>query len=239
MAIGVDVDGIKHILGLWIAKEEGASFWAQVCSNLVNRGVKDVFIVCCDGLKGLPEAVEATWPGSMVQTCVVHLIRAANRWVAYGDRKGVSAALKKVYTAPDEASAAAALEEFAGSELGEKYPRSVKVWRDAWERFVPFLQFPPAARKVIYTTNSIESFNNELRKATRNRVQFTNDESALKTLWLMICNIEDKRAAKRAKQGKRVSATAGRLMEGARVSGWKQAINQMAVAFPDRFDKYL
>lgn len=120
-----------------------------------------------------------------------------------------------------------------------KYPQSVKVWEDAWDRFVPFLQFPPAARKVIYTTNSIESFNNQLRKATRNRVQFTNDESALKTLWLMICNIEDKRAAKRAKQGKRVSRTAGRLMEGARVSGWKQAINQMAVAFPDRFDKYL
>ncbi len=120
-----------------------------------------------------------------------------------------------------------------------KYPQSVKVWQDAWDRFVPFLQFPPAARKVIYTTNSIESFNNQLRKATRNGVQFTNDESALKTLWLMICNIEDKRAAKRAKQGKRVSRTAGRLMEGARVSGWKQAINQMAVAFPDRFDKYL
>ncbi|OJH92282.1 hypothetical protein BKD80_04575 [Corynebacterium diphtheriae] len=230
----------KHILGLWIAKEEGASFWAQVCANLSNRGVKDVFIVCCDGYKkGLPEAVEATWPNSMVQTCIVHLIRAANRWVAYGERRGVSAALKKIYTATDESTAQAVLDEFEASELGEKYPRSVKVWRDAWARFVPFLQFPPAARKVIYTTNSIESFNNELRKATRNRVQFTNDESALKTLWLMICNIEDKRAAKRAKQGKRVSATAGRLMEGARVSGWKQAINQMVVAFPSRFDKYL
>ncbi|MFS0182081.1 transposase [Corynebacterium striatum] len=119
----------------------------------------------------------------------------------------------------------AVLEEFADSELGEKYPRSVKVWQDAWERFIPFLQFPPAARKVIYTTNSIESFNNELRKATRNRVQFTNDESALKTLWLMICNIEDKRAAKRAKQGKRATASARRLVEGGKVSGWKQAIN--------------
>ena len=161
----------------------------------------------------------------------------------------MSAALKKVYTATDESTAEAALKEFSDSELGVKYPQSVKVWQDAWDRFVPFLQFPPAARKVIYTTNSIESFNNQLRKATRNRVQFTNDESALKTLWLMICNIEDKRAAKRAKQdkraakrakqGKRVSRTAGRLMEGARVSGWKQAINQMAVAFPDRFDKYL
>lgn len=239
ITIRVDIEGIKHILGLWIAKEEGASFWAQVCSNLSNRGVKDVFIVCCDGLKGLPEAVEATWPGSMVQTCIVHLIRAANRWVAYGDCKTVSAALKKVYTAPDESTAAAALAEFASSELGEKYPRSVKVWQDAWERFVPFLQFPPAARKVIYTTNSIESFNNELRKATRNRVQFTNDESALKTLWLMICNIEDKRAAKRAKEGKRAAASASQLVERGKVSGWKQAINQMAVAYPDRFDQYL
>ena len=154
-----------------------------------------------------------------LQTCIVHLIRAANRWVAYGDRKAVSVALKKVYTVPDEQSAAAALDEFEVSELGQKYPRSVKVWRDAWERFTPFLQFPPAARKVIYTTNSIESFNNELRKATRNRVQFTNDDSVLKTLWLMICNIEDKRAARRAKEGKRASATAGRLVEGARVSG--------------------
>jgi len=239
MAIGVDLDGIKHILGLWIAKEEGASFWAHVCANLSNRRVKDVFIVCCDGLKGLPQAVEATWPNSMVQTCIVHLIRAANSWVSYGDRKSVSAALKKVYTATHESTAEAALKEFSKSALGVKYPQSVKVWQDAWDRFVPFLQFPPAARKVIYTTNSIESFNNQLRKATRNRVQFTNDDSALKTLWLMICNIEDKRALKRAKQGKRASATASRLVEGARVSGWKQAINQMAVAFPDRFDKYL
>ena len=118
-----------------------------------HRGVQDVFIVCCDGLKGLPEAVEATWPDSMVQTCVVHLIRAANRWVAYNDRKAVSGLLKKVYTAPDEATARAALDEFADSELGHKYPQSVKVWSDAWERFVPFLQFPPMARKVIYTTN--------------------------------------------------------------------------------------
>ena len=122
MAIGVDLDGIKHILGLWIAKEEGASFWAQVCANLSNRGVKDVFIVCCDGIKGLPEAVEATWPNSMVQTCIVHLIRAANRWVAYGDRRGVSAALKKIYTATDESTAKAALDEFEASESGEKYP---------------------------------------------------------------------------------------------------------------------
>lgn len=239
LAVGVDMDGIKHILGIWIAKEEGASFWAHVCSHLANRGIKDVFIVCCDGLKGLDKAVEATWPDSMVQTCVVHLIRAANRWVAHKDRKQVSALLKKVYTATDEAAAKDALEEFAESELGKKYPQSVKVWEDAWERFVPFLQFPPATRRVIYTTNSIESLNNEIRKATRNRVQFSNDESATKTLWLMICNIEDKRARKRAKEGKRAAASAGRLVEGGRVTNWKQAINQMAVAYPDRFGKYL
>ncbi|STC66936.1 transposase-like protein [Corynebacterium diphtheriae] len=131
-------------------KKKALHFWAQVCANFSNRGVKDVFIVCCDGLKGLPQAVEATWPNSMVQTCIVHLIRAANRWVSYGDRKSVSAALKKVYTATDESTAEAALKEFSKSELGVKYPQSVKVWEDVWDRFVPFVQFPPAARKVIY-----------------------------------------------------------------------------------------
>ena len=190
MAVGVDMDGIKHILGLWIADNEGAAFWASVCADLANRGVQDVFIVCCDGLKGLPEAVETTWPNSMVQTCIVHLIRAANRWVSYQDRKAVSRALREVYTAANEDTARASLDAFEASELGRKYPQSVKVWRDAWERFVPFLQFPPAARRVLYTTNSIESLNAELRKATRNRGQFPNDTAAQKTLWLMICNIE-------------------------------------------------
>ncbi|GAB3693408.1 hypothetical protein GCM10027595_05680 [Corynebacterium nasicanis] len=216
LAIGVDLEGIKHILGIWLAKEEGASFWAQVCTNLATRGVHDVFIVCCSGLKGLPDAVEATWPDSMVQTCVFHSISAANRWVAYGDRKAVSAQLKKIYSAPTEDTALAAFAEFEASGLGEKYPQSIKVWRDAWDRFVPFLEFPPVARRVIYTTNSIESMNS----ATRNRVQFTNDESAIKTWWLMICNIEDKQASQRAKHGKRVAATRGRLIEGRRVTNW-------------------
>ena len=238
MAVGVDMDGIKHILGLWIAGSEGAAFWASVCADLANRGVEDVFIVCCDGLKGLPEAVEATWPSSMVQTCIVHLIRAANRWVSYQDRRPVCSALRKVYTASNEDTARAALEAFEASELGGKYPQSVKVWRDAWERFVPFLQFPPAARRVLYTTNSIESLNAELRKATRNRGQFPNDTAALKTLWLMICNIEDKRAAQRAKKAKRDIECNG-YIEGAKTNGWKQAINQLAVAYPDRFAEYL
>lgn len=238
MAVGVDMDGIKHILGLWIADNEGAAFWASVCADLANRGVQDVFIVCCDGLKGLPEAVGATWPNSMVQTCIVHLIRAANRWVSYQDRKPVSRALREVYTAANEDTARAALDAFDASELGRKYPQSVKVWRDAWERFVPFLQFPPAARRVLYTTNSIESLNAELRKATRNRGQFPNDTAALKTLWLMICNIEDKRAAQRAKKAKRDVECNG-YIEGVKATGWKQAINQLAVAYPDRFADYL
>ena len=238
MGVGVDMDGIKHILGLWIAGSEGAAFWASVCADLANRGVEDVFIVCCDGLKGLPEAVEATWPSSMVQTCIVHLIRAANRWVSYQDRRPVCSALRKVYTASNEDTARAALEAFEACELGGKYPQSVKVWRDAWERFVPFLQFPPAARRVLYTTNSIESLNAELRKATRNRGQFPNDTAALKTLWLMICNIEDKRAAQRAKKAKRDIECNG-YIEGAKTNGWKQAINQLAVAYPNRFAEYL
>lgn len=239
IAIGVDLEGYKRILGIWIQSNEGSAFWAHVCGNLANRGVKDVFIVCCDGLKGLPEAVESVWPDSLVQTCVVHLIRAATRWVSHKDRREVTAMLKKVYTAVSEDAAAKALEEFAASELGRQYPRSVQVWRDAWDRFTPFLQFPPAARKVIYTTNAIESLNNQLRKATRNRGQFSTDEAAMKALWLMICHIEDRTALQRAKRAKRASGDPRRLVEGTKVAGWQQAINQMAVAYPDRFEPYV
>ena len=142
MAVGIDIDGIKHILGLWIADNEGAAFWASVCADLANRGIQDVFIVCCDGLKGLPEAVEATWPNSMVRTCIVHLIRAANRWVSYQDRKAVSRMLRDIYTAANEDTARASLDGFKASELGRKYPQSVKVWRDAWERFAAVSAVP-------------------------------------------------------------------------------------------------
>lgn len=138
MAVGIGMDGIKRILGVWIADNEGFALWASVCADLANRGVQDVFIVCCDGLKGLPEAVEATWPNSMVQTCIVHLIRAANRWVSYQDRKPVSSALRAIYTAVNEDTARASLDAFETSELGQKYPQSVKVWRDAWERSCRF-----------------------------------------------------------------------------------------------------
>ena len=231
MAVGVDMDGIKHILGLWIAENEGAAFWASVCADLANRGVQDVFIVCCDRLERPARSRGGNLAEFHGADLLVHLIRAANRWVSYQDRKSVSRALREVYTATNEDTARANLDAFESSELGRKYPQSVKVWRDAWERFVPFLQFPPAARRVLYTTNSIESLNAQLRKATRNRGQFPNDTAALKTLWLMICNIEDKRAAQRAKKAKRNIECNG-YIEGAKATGWKQAINQLAVAFP-------
>lgn len=241
IAVGIDLGGAKHVLGIWVAANEGASFWSGVCAELANRGIEDVFIVACDGLKGLPEAIEATWPDSLVQTCVVHLIRNANKYVAYGDRKAVSAALRQVYTAVNETQARQALDAFADSELGRKYPQSVLVWERAWDRFIPFLQFTPQVRKMVYTTNAIESLNSELRKATRNRIQFPNDQAAVKALWLTICNIEDKRAIKRAKKPKGAPKAdgSGRMIEGRTTVGWMEALNQMIVAYPDRFSQYI
>ena len=242
LAVGVDLEGIKHVLGIWVQDTEGSAFWAHVCADLANRGVADVLIVCCDGLQGLPEAIEATWPDSMVQTCVVHLIRASMRFVAYQDRKKVSAAIKPIYTAPSEEAALAALGEFEASALGQKYPSSVATWEKAWDRFTPFLQFPPMLRKVIYTTNSIESLNYQLRKVTKNRGHFPSTDAAVKLLWLAICNIEDKRAIEREKErGKpREQRKAhGRLVEGQIVTNWKQALAQLAAAYPDRINPYL
>lgn len=247
IAIGVTVEGIKQVLGIWVTETEGAKFWAQVCAQLANRGVKDVLVACCDGLTGFPEAIEATWSHATVQTCVVHLIRAANRFVSYSDRKAVSAALRQVYTAPTEETAHQALAEFEASALGQKYPAAVMTWRNAWDRFIPFLAFPPALRKVVYTTNAIESLNYQLRKVTKNRGHFPNDAAAVKLLWLAICNIEDKRALARAKEQARNATrgkntrtiTGGRLVEGASTTGWNQALQHFALAFPERVEPYL
>src|SRR5690606_1253208 len=153
IAVGVDMDGIKPVLGIWSQATEGAKFWAGVCAELANRGVRDVLIVCCDGLTGFPEAIEATWPDSMVQICVVHLIRNAMRFVGYGQRKAVAAALKPIYQAATADAAVSELEAFKASELGRANPRAAAVFEDAWERFTPFLAFPPEVRRVIYTTN--------------------------------------------------------------------------------------
>lgn len=242
IAVGVDLDGIKHVLGIWVQDTEGAAFWAHVCADLANRGVRDVLIVCCDGLTGLPEAIEATWPDSLVQTCTVHLIRASMRFVSYADRKRVAAELKKIYTAPNEDAALEALGDLERGEWGSKYPQTVATWTAAWERFTPFLQFPPMLRRVIYTTNSIESLNYQLRKISKNRGHFPSTQSAVKLLWLGICNIEDKRAADREKERGKPAHTrkaSGRLVEGQVVTNWKQALAQLTAAYPDRINPYL
>lgn len=182
IAIGVDLDGVKHVLGIWVQASEGAKFWAGVCAELANRGVGDVLIVACDGLTGFPEAISATWPRAVVQTCVVHLIRSSMRFVAYSDRKSVAAKLRPIYTAVNEDTALAALNDFEASTWGEKYPATVAAWKRAWDQFIPFLAFGPATRKAIYTTNSIESLNYQLRKITKNRGHFPSDAAAVKLL---------------------------------------------------------
>ncbi len=243
IAVGVDMDGIKHVLGIWIQASEGAKFWAGVCAQLANRGIQDVLIVCCDGLTGFPEAIEATWPQATVQTCVVHLIRSAMRFVNYKHRKPVAAALKPIYQAADSDAALTALAEFAASPLGQANPNTVRVFEDAWDRFTPFLAFPPMLRRVIYTTNSIESLNYQLRKIIKNRGHFPSDDAVVKLLWLAICNIEDKRARDRLKERGRPRGAKrnaeGRLVEGQITTNWKQALAQLALAYPDRIQPYL
>jgi len=241
IAIGVDMDGVKHVLGIWVQATEGAKFWASVCAELANRGVQDVLIVCCDGLTGFPDAIAATWPQATVQTCVVHLIRAAMRFVNYKDRKAVAAALKPIYQAANADGALIELEAFEATPLGRQHPSTVRAFRDAWERFTPFLAFPPALRRVIYTTNSIESLNYQLRKVTKNRGHFPNDAAVVKLLWLAICNIEDKRARDRAKERGRPAAerrASGRLVEGQVTTNWKQALEQLALVYPNRINPH-
>ncbi len=246
IAVGVDMDGVKHVLGIWIQTTEGAKFWGGVCAELANRGIRDVLILCCDGLVGLPEAIAATWPLATVQTCVVHLIRTAMRFVGYGDRKRVAAALKPIYTAVNVDAAEAELEAFVASELGRKYPTAARAFRDAWERFTPFLAFPAELRRVIYTTNAIESLNYQLRKIIKNRGHFPNDTAAVKLLWLAICNIEDKRAREREKERRdrpegqpRQHHAPGKLIHGAATTNWKQALAQLSLAYPERINPHL
>jgi putative transposase len=245
LAAGIDTDGEKHVLGIWLAKTpletatagEGARFWASVTADLRNRGVTDILIACCDGLTGFEDAIHAAFPNTTVQTCVVHLIRNALRPVARRDASAVAAELRKIYTAPDADAAFEALAAFAASGPGQKYPQAVKVWEAAWDRFTPFLAFTPPVRKLLYTTNSIESLNYQLRKVTKARGHFPTDDAVVKLLWLAILNIEDKRAreraARRSQTGKRSDQPA-RLIEGQRVTGWREALNELAIAYPGR-----
>lgn len=218
LAIGVDVDGRKHVLGLWLGDgDEGAKYWLAVLTEIRNRGTNDVLIVCCDGLKGLPDAIEATWPRAVVQTCVVHLLRGAGRYCSYKDGKAVMKALRPIYTAVNAEAAAAAMDDF---ELtwGDRYPGIVRLWRDAWERFTPFLAYPAELRKIVYTTNLIESVNYQLRKVSKNRGHFPHGEAALKLLRLVARDMTTTRGGE----------------AGTGTWGWKTALNILEIHFPGR-----
>lgn len=218
IAIGVDVEGRKHVLGIWLETAEGAKFWLRVITELRHRGVEDVIFVCCDGLKGLPEAIEAVWPQASVQTCVVHLIRASLRFCSYKDRKAVVAGLKPIYRAVNVAEAETMLEAF-DNVWGRRYPGIVRTWRDAWERFIPFLDYPPEIRTVIYTTNAIESLNYQLRKVTKTRGHFPSDDALLKLLYLAVRNL----------------GRADRFGDTSNASwNWRAALNQFEIFFPGR-----
>jgi len=219
LAIGIDCEGAKQVLGLWVGPTTGesAKFWLSVLSELRSRGVADVCIVCCDGLTGLPEAISVTWPQAVVQLCVVHLIRASLRYASRKYWVPLARDLRPVYTACDEAAAAAALEAFAAAWQA-RYPAIVKLWRAHWAEFTPFLAFPPEVRRVIYTTNLIESMNSRLRKVTRNRGQFPSEQAALKVLYLAVRNLQDFR----------------RPNVGIRSSGWKQALQAFTIYFEGR-----
>jgi putative transposase len=185
VVLGLNLRGEKEVLGVWLSESEGAKFWAAVLSELKARGVQDIYIACMDGLKGLPEAVTALFPRTLTQQCIVHLVRASMRYVAAKDMKAVAAALRRIYTSATIEDAARELDAFEGA-WGEKYRAAVRVWRTAWANVVPFFQFPPEIRKITYTTNAIESLNMTMRKYTRNRRIFPNDDSALKSLYLAI-----------------------------------------------------
>jgi putative transposase len=186
VALGVRADGRKEILGLWIEQTEGAKFWLRVMAELKNRGVEDVLIAVVDGLKGFPEAITAVFPRAQVQTCIVHLIRGSLDFVSYKDRKAVASALKEIYRAMDADAAAAALDAFAGSGWGLKYPAIAMAWRRNWAAVIPFFAFPADVRRLIYTTNAVEALNAKLRRAVRTRGHFPNDDGALKLLFLVL-----------------------------------------------------
>lgn len=213
LAIGVGLDGRKEVLGIWLEETEGAKFWLKVITELKNRGIEDILIACVDGLKGFPQALESVFPNTTVQTCIVHMIRNSTHFVSYKDRKQVAIDLKPIYTAVDRESAESALREFDNA-WGQQYPMITQTWRSNWERVVPFLDFPPALRRILYTTNAIESFNARVRKLVNGKGHFPNDDAAHKLIYLAVVAAE-KRWTRPSK-------------------GWSQALNQFAIKFEGR-----
>lgn len=215
VALGVRTDGRKEILGLWIEQTEGAKFWLRVMNELKSRGVEDILIAIVDGLKGFPDAITAVFPKCQVQTCIVHLIRNSLDFVPWKDRKAVVAALKNIYQAKDAIAALAALDEFADGAWGVKYPAIAASWRRHWAEVIPFFAFPAEVRRMIYTTNAIESLNAKLRRAVRARGHFPSDEAAMKLLYLVL-NLAEKDWKMPPKE-------------------WTMAKAQFAILFEDRF----
>jgi transposase-like protein len=215
LALGVLPDGSRDVLGIWIEQTEGAKFWLKVFNELKSRGVGDILIAVVDGLKGLAEAIETAFPQTTVQTCIVHLIRNSLDYATWKERKAVATALRPIYTAATAEAAREALDAFAQSGWGVKYPTIVQSWRRAWEHVIPFFAFPPQVRRVIYTTNVIESLHMQLRKIIKTRGHFPSDEAATKLLWLALRNI-----------------MAGKIRS---TREWKAAMNQFAVLYGDRF----
>jgi putative transposase len=213
LAIGVTMDGQKDVLGMWVAETEGAKFWLQVVTELRNRGVKDIFIACVDGLKGFPEAIESVFPKTQVQLCIVHMVRHSLRYVSWKQRKEVAADLKSIYSAPTVEQAEASLAAFA-AKWDASHPTISKSWRNNWERITPLFGYPPDIRKAIYTTNAIESLNMSLRKVTKNRSSFPNDEAMIKLLFLAVRNISKKWTMP--------------------IHDWKSALNQFTILFESR-----
>ncbi|GAB1235735.1 IS256 family transposase [Ferrigenium sp. UT5] len=215
LALGVLPDGTRDILGLWIENTEGAKFWMKVFNDLKTRGVADILIAVTDGLKGMPEALSAVFPATTLQTCIVHLIRNSLDYANWKDRKALAAAIKPIYTAPSAEAAFAELDAFEQGPWGGKFPTVVAAWRRAWDRVIPFFAFPPSIRRVIYTTNAIESVNARLRKIIKTRGHFPSDDAAAKLIWLALRNI---------------TADWGRAAR-----DWKEAMNQFAILYDDRF----
>ena len=212
-AIGINSEGQKSVLGLWAGGSEGAKYWLSVLMNLKNRGVKDVFIICTDGLKGFPEAIEAVFPSTLVQTCIVHLIRASLKFVNWKERKAMAADLKSIYRAATAETAELALAAFR-----VKYPKHqavADVWERNWPRVIPFFEFPEEIRKIIYTTNAVESLNMTLRKVTKNRASFPTQDSAIKLLYMALRNVSKKWTT---------------------VQGWPQALQQFTIRWGDRIE---
>ncbi len=217
LALGVTMDGIKEVLGMWVAENEGAKFWLQVVTELKNRGVEDIFIACVDGLKGFPEAIETVFPRTQVQLCIVHMVRHSLKYVSWKQRKEVATDLKTIYQATTAEQAEMNLAAFE-AKWDESHPSIGQSWRRNWERITPFFAYPKDIRKVIYTTNAIESLNMSLRKVTKNRGSFPNDAAMFKLLYLALHNIAKKWTMP--------------------IRDWKAALNQFSIIFEGRLPVY-